>query len=408
MTPLLNGILVIEVGSVVLGPCAGQLLGDFGAEVIKIEPLNGDIARDAHPRGNGVGALFVNNNRNKKSLAIDLKQPEGRAVLDRLVRRADILLHNMRWDAASRLGLDFETIRQANPRIIHCAASGFGREGRYRNRPAFDDIIQAASGLAGLSSRTGEDPRFIPTNIADKVAALYTVQSILAALFARESGREGAIGIEIPMFEAVVSFLMNEHLGAATFDLDGEPGYPRILSSVRGPYRTSDGWLAVLPYTTAQWRRFLREAGKAEVCNENWFADSAQRQARSATLYRLIGEVLPERTTAEWMAALEPLDIPCSEVERLEDLLEDPHLQDIDFFRPPPGYPIGICRVAPQPAHFTGVTGSPDRPPPDLGADTQAVLAQCGFQQDEIDRLIEGGIVRTGAGGLSPSVQATG
>lgn len=408
MTPLLDGILVVEVGSVVLGPCAAQILGDFGAEVIKVEPLDGDIARSAHPRGEDGGALFVNNNRNKKSIAIDLKQPEGKEVLDRLVCRADVLLHNMRWDAARRLGLDFETVRKANQQIIHCAASGFGRGGRYRNRPAFDDIIQAASGLAGLPSRTGEDPRFIPTNVADKVAALYTAQSILAALVARRSGHTEAIGIEIPMFEAVVSFLMNEHLGAATFDLDGEPGYPRILSSARGPYRTSDGWLAVLPYTTAQWRRFLREAGKAEICEESWFADSAQRQAQTATLYRLIGEVLPERTTAEWMAALDPLDIPCSEVRNLEDLFEDPHLQDIDFFRPPPGYPAEICRVAPQPAHFSGVSSAPDRPPPQLGADTHAVLAQCGVPQDEIDRLVETGIVRSGPAGLSPPAQALG
>ena len=215
----------------VLGPYAGQILADLGAEVIKVEPLEGDIARDAHPSGTGGGALFVNNNRNKRMLALDLKAPEGRAALGKLIATADVLFHNMRVDAADRLGLGFDAVAAINPRIVHCAAIGFGQRGPYRDRPAFDDIIQAASGIAGLTQRDRRRCRdSCPTILADKVAALHAVYGVLAALVARANGREGAIRVEVPMFEALAAFVLNEHLADATFKPDGATGYPRILS----------------------------------------------------------------------------------------------------------------------------------------------------------------------------------
>jgi len=395
MLPLLEGIRVIEVGAVVLGPYAGQILADLGAEVIKVEPLEGDIARHAHPTGPGGGALFVNNNRNKKMLALDLKSADGRAALARLIERADVVFHNMRVDAAERLGLGFDAVAAINPRIVHCAAIGFGQRGRYRNRPAFDDIIQAASGIAGLGTATGGDPRFVPTILADKVAALHAVYGILAALVARANGREGPIQVEVPMFEALAAFLLNEHLAAATFEADGAVGYPRILSPNRRPFRTADGWIAVLPYTDRQWRAFLTEVGREDVIAQDWFADPRQRPAQIDSLYALVAEALPAQSTDAWIAALEARDVPCSRVAELGDLLTDPHLAEIGFFDVPGGYPDGVARTLPQPVVFDGIAPSPDTPPRPLGADSRQVLRDHGLDDEQIERLVEAGVVRT-------------
>lgn len=397
MTPLLKGVRIIEVGAVVLGPLAGQILADLGADVIKIEPLTGDVARDSHPSGSGDGALFINNNRNKRMIALDLKQPRGREALATLVAKSDVLMHNMRIDAAERLGLGFDAIAAINPRIVHCAAIGFGQRGRYRDRPAFDDIIQAASGLAGLSAQRGGEPQFMPTILADKVAALHVVYGILAALIARNNGREGAIKVEVPMFEAMVSFVMNEHLAGATFADDGALGYPRVMSPDRRPYRTADGWVAVLPYTGEQWRRFLDEAGRNDIAREAWFTNPRTRQSRIDDLYAIVAEVLTGRTTAEWIAALSKRDVPCAEVNLLDDLLDDPHLAEVGFFDVDPAFPAEIRRTLPQPVEFSGLDAERDRPPGALGQDTRAVLRECGLSDADIDALIDAGVAADGA-----------
>lgn len=394
MIPLLQGIRVLEVGSVVLGPYAGQILADLGAEVIKIEPLQGDIARDSHPSGPTTGgSLYVNNNRNKRTLAIDLKRVEGQEAMARLIARSDVLFHNMRTDAAERLGLTFDAARAINPQIIHCSAIGFGQRGRHRDRPAFDDIIQAASGVAGIYLEAGGDPHFMPTILADKVAALHAVYGILAALVARGQGRRNAIEIEVPMFETISAFILNEHLAGATFEKDGKVGYPRILSVNRRPFRTADGWIAVLPYTGDQWRRFLAEVDRDDICQADWFNDPRIRQERIDDLYGIVAACMPARTTEEWVEALTSRDVPCSEVNALSDLLTDGHLADIGFFDVAPSYPAEIKRMLPQPVHFSGIAAEPDTPPPPLGADSRAVLDEAGLGASEIDRLIATGVV---------------
>ncbi|AJP72079.1 CaiB/BaiF CoA transferase family protein [Sphingomonas hengshuiensis] len=398
MIPLLKGIRVIEIGAVVLGPYAGQILGDLGAEVIKVEPPEGDIARNAHPQGAGGGALFVNNNRNKRMLAIDLKRPEGRAALVRLIGTADVLLHNMRAEAAERLGLGFDAVAAINPRIVHCAATGFGQAGQYRDRPAFDDIIQAASGMAGLAMQHGGAPQFVPTIVADKVAALHIVYGILAALIARERGQPGPFRVEVPMFEAMVAFLMNEHLAEASFAEDGATGYPRILSPNRRPFRTADGWIAVLPYTAEQWRRFLAEIDREALCDETWFRDARMRQARINELYAILAESLPARTTDAWIAALSARDVPCARIATPDDLLHDPHLREIGFFDVPVGYPAGMARMVPQPVRFDTVAPVADAPPAAIGADSYAVLRDCGHDAAAIEALVAAGVIRTGPG----------
>jgi crotonobetainyl-CoA:carnitine CoA-transferase CaiB-like acyl-CoA transferase len=403
MMPLLQGIRILEVGSIVLGPYAGQILADLGADVIKVEPLQGDFARESHPHGATVdGALFINNNRNKRSLAIDLKREEGRDVFAKLLVKSDVLLHNMRADAAERLGLTFGAVARVNPRIVYCAALGFGQSGRYRERPAYDDIIQAASGLASLCLGPDGAPAFVPTIIADKVTALHVVHGILAALLARARGFAGAIALEVPMFETMVGFLMNEHLASATFAREGAVGYPRILAANHKPFRTADGWIAVLPYTGEQWRRFLEEIGRADVCGEHWFKDARHRQARTDELYAIAAEALLLGTTDEWIAALSARDIPCSRVNSLEDLLHDAHLADVGFFHVDPSYPADISRALQQPIRFSGIEPCWDRPPPALGADTRAVLQQLGLEAAEIETLIMDEVIKvTGGPGKS-------
>lgn len=377
-----------------MGPFAGQILADLGAEVIKVEPIEGDVARASQPQAGGVGALYVNNNRNKRGIAVDLKSKPGKAIIDRLIQRSDVLLHNMRPDAADRLGLGFDAVAALNPRMIYCSAIGFGQRGRYRGRPAFDDVIQAAAGLAGIAEHNGEDPRFIPTILADKVGALHAVYGILAALVARAKGRQAALRVEVPMFEALTSFVLNEHLASATFEEHGKVGYSRVLSPDRRPYRTRDGWIAVLPYTGEQWRRFLIEAGRTDVLDQPWFHQADTRQANIDYLYSVIASVLPQRDSADWLETLARLDIPCSQVNRLEDLLEDPHLHDVDFFHVGERYPPSIKRMLPQPVVFGGVAPLADLPPPALGEDTRIVLRECGYPETEIDQLLAQGIAR--------------
>ena len=403
MIPLLAGTRILELSAVVMGPFAGQILADLGAEVIKVEPIDGDVARTSQPQASGtasgMGALYVNNNRNKRAIAVDLKSARGKAIIDKLIQRSDVLLHNMRPEAADRLGLGFDAVAALNPRMIYCSAIGFGQRGRYRGRPAFDDVIQAAAGLAGITAHNDEDPRFIPTILADKVGALHAVYGILAALVARAHGRLEALRVEVPMFEALTSFILNEHLAAATFQQDGKVGYSRVLSPDRRPYRTRDGWIAVLPYTGEQWRRFLIEANRADVLSQPWFNQADSRHTHIDYLYSVIATVLPERDSATWLEALARLDIPCSQVNRLEDLLEDPHLHDVDFFHVGDRYPAHIKRMLPQPVVFGGVPSEEDLPPPELGADTRTVLSECGYLAAEIDDMLTQGVAR----GLAPS-----
>jgi crotonobetainyl-CoA:carnitine CoA-transferase CaiB-like acyl-CoA transferase len=388
MIPLLQGVRVLELSSVVMGPFCGQILADLGAAVIKVEPLEGEVARTSHPSAHGMGALYVNNNRNKRSLALDLKKQSGKEVFDRLLRNTDVLLHNMRPDAAQRLGVGFAAAAAINPRVVYCATIGFGERGRYRGQAAFDDVIQAASGLAGMAVRQGEDPRFVPTVLADKVSALHAVYAILAALLARTQGRSGAIRIEVPMFEAVTSFLLNEHLAAATFHEEGRVGYSRVLARDRRPYRTRDGWIAVMPYTAAQWRRFLTEVQRDDLLAQPWFADPEGRHAHIDDLYAAIAQVLPQRDSAMWLEVLSRLDIPCARVNLLEDLLDDPHLADVDFFAVGPRYPPHIKRMLPQPVVFDGIPPQDDSPPAQLGADTRTILQECGYTAAQIEELL--------------------
>ncbi len=395
MIPLLKGINVLEMSSVVMGPFVGQILADLGADVIKIEPLSGDIARETHPSPvKGLGALYLNNNRNKRVIALDIKHPAGSEVAKRLLKKSDVFLHNMREEAAERVGFGYAAAKAINPKIIYCAAIGYGQRGRYRDKPAYDDVIQAASGLAGLSQYLGNDPQFFPTIVADKVGALYAVYGILAALVARAQGHDESIKVEMSMFEALASFVLNEHLAGGTFtDTDPSVGYHRILSPNRRPYKTSDGWIVVLPYTFNQWTSFFREVGRTDILESGWLQDSTERSRRVNYLYGEIAKSLTDRSTDEWHAKLSKLDIPCSRVNSVADLLEDPHLEDVGFFKLNGEFPPEVKRAIPQPVQFTGIDPQPDKAAPPLGANTREILRACGYDGSEIEALLARGAV---------------
>ena len=388
MLPLLSNVTVLDLSSIVMGPMATQALGDLGADIIKIEPPAGDLARaSGTPGPDGTGALFANNNRNKRSIVLDLKSKDDRTVLDRLVARADVLLHNLRPAAAKRLGLDAARLLALNPRLIHCATVGYGSDGPYAEKPAYDDVIQAASGLVYLPTETGREPAFVPSIVADKVAGLYAVQAVLAALYRRERSGSGC-AIEVPMFECLVSFLFNEHLDAASFEEDAAPGYRRLLTEHRRPHAAADGWLAVMPYSEAHWRRLLKEFGRQDILDADWFPTAAGRNARSAELYQAISEGLSEQGTAHWIGRFEELDIPYSCINSLRSLLDHPHLAAKGFFRPRDDT-AGRVRSVPQPVRFSDVQESPDRAAPRCNGDMREILTQFGFGEDEIGRILE-------------------
>lgn len=383
MLDLLKPFRILDASTIVMGPMAGQVLGDLGAEVIKLEPPTGDLARSSGTRGpDGTGALFANNNRNKLGVVADLKTPEGQVILGELLDHSDVVLHNMRPAAARRVGLDAETVRQGRPRLIHCAATGYGSGGPYAGRPAYDDIIQAAGGLAALPTRVGAEPAYVPTIVADKIGGLHILYAILAALLARERTGQGQ-AIEVPMFECLVAFLMNEHLDAASFDPGGRPGYVRLLNPSRRPYATADGWLSVMPYDERHWRAVLDAMGETGIPSESWFGDPAQRNARSDRLYHRLATGLTQKPTEAWIAIFEAKDIPYARVAGIDDLLSDPHLSAQNFFAASDDLP-GRVRSVPLPVRFDGVAQGRDHAAPGLGTHAAEVLRRLG---EEVPRV---------------------
>ena len=394
MYPLLKGLRIVDITTIILGPYATQILGDLGAEIIKVETLDGDMNRSTPPQGApGIGAVFANNNRNKRSLAVDLKKPEGKDILQRLIGSADALVHNMRQDALDRLGFSWEAVHAINPRLVYCAALGYGSDGPYAGKPAYDDIIQGASGIAGLTARRDGAPAYHPMVTADKVAALHVVYGVLAALLHRErSGGQGQ-KIEMPMLEAMAGFTLNEHLMGATFDEAGGTGYHRTLSPNRRPFPTKDGFISLLPYTTEQWRRVMTALGRVDLVEAVWFNDNPARSKRSDELYGILASSFGGRTSAEWLEVFERLDVPCGPVNSLDGLLTDPHLVAVNFFKPNFSEPTPIRRSLRQAVIFDGLTAEPDAPPPAIGEDSRALLGELGYSVQDVAGLIGGRVV---------------
>ncbi|HRK18944.1 MAG TPA: CoA transferase [Hyphomicrobiaceae bacterium] len=389
MIPILDGYRIIDLTAVILGPYGAQILGDLGADVIKVESPDGDNMRPISPTAApGMSALFANNNRNKRSVVLDLKSAAGKRALVALIKTADILVHNMRQDALDKLGFGFDAVRAIKPDLIYCAAVGFGRDGPYAGRPAYDDVIQAASGLAGLSELRDGTPVYAPSIIADKVTGLHLAYAVLAAVLQKERKGTPPGYVEIPMFETMVAFNLNEHLSGATWGDDGSRGYQRAVARDRRPYQTKDSWVAVLPYTPAHWARVLKELGHGDVVESAWFKDPTERSRNFDKLYGILAKELPKRTTEEWLAVFDRLDVPNAPVRSPTDLIHDPHLAAVDFFTPNFGSPTPVKRTLRAPVVFGDIEVKPDKPPPMLGADTEALLREVGLDAADIAEIV--------------------
>jgi crotonobetainyl-CoA:carnitine CoA-transferase CaiB-like acyl-CoA transferase len=389
MIPLLKGLRILDLTAVILGPYATQILGDFGAEVIKVEPPEGDSMRPVAPVAQpGLSAIFSNFNRNKRSVALDLKSEAGKAALRKLLPTADVFVHNMRQEAMDKLGFTFKAVREVNPRIIYAAAIGYGRHGRYAGKPAYDDVIQAASGFAGLFQMRDGAPLYAPTIAADKVSGLHLAYAVMAALLYRERTGEVPGYVEVPMFELMAAFSLSEHMSSATFDENGKVGYVRVISPSRRPYKTKDGWVGVLPYTQRNWTKILHEIGRADVAEFDWFKNATERSRRVDELYDMLAVAMVDRSTAEWLAVFERLDIPSQPVRLPNDLMHDPHLQDVGFFQTNFAGETPVTRTLRQAVNMEGVEGAPDRPPPLLGADTADILREAGCSDAEIAAVL--------------------
>ncbi|MGE8317746.1 MAG: CaiB/BaiF CoA transferase family protein [Comamonas sp.] len=374
----LHGIRVVDMTSVGMGPMATQMLGDMGADVIKVESAEGDVFRHVTPqRHAAMSHTHLNLNRNKRSVVIDAKSEEGRRQLDALIAEADVFITNMRAPAVRRLGLDYETLQTRFPQLVYCACYGYSERGPYAGRAAVDDTIQAVSGLAWLQGGVeGQAPQYVNTVAADKVVALYVANAVTSALLARERGAGGQ-AIEVPMFECMVAFLAPEHLAGLTFvPPEGPAGYARLLNAYRRPFRTQDGYISVVPYTTPQWQRFFALTGHAEMADDPRYQTLHSRSRHFPELYRYVDTVLAERSTAEWLDLLATADIPFAPVNDFEALLADPHLQATGFWHTSEHPTEGPLIQAGLPVSFSATPPAIRRHPPNLGEHTAEILGQ--------------------------------
>ncbi len=390
----LSGMRVLDLTSVVLGPLATQILGDYGADIIKVESLTGDMMRaNGVSRNKGMSSIFLALNRNKRSLGVNLQTPEGASLLARLIPSVDVLVHNMRTDAIARLGFGYDAVRSLNPEIIYCAATGFDQDGPDRAKPAFDDIIQAASGLAAMVSIGRDRPAYVPTLVADKTAGMAVANAILAALFHRQRSGEGQF-IEVPMFETFAAFMLAEHLGGMTFEPPAGPaGYARLLEGGRAPSPTKDGHIAILPYTAAHWIAFARAIGREDLVAGLELDDPNRRNANIQKLYRVVAEETPKRTCAEWMAICERLDIPASALTAIDALPAHPQLEASGLFQTMPHPSEGTLRYVRPTTKFSRSPASVRIPAPRIGEHSRELLREVGVTDGEIDALIARGII---------------
>lgn len=388
----LQGLRVLDLSTVVMGPYASHLLADMGADVVKLESPAGDQVRFYRPqRGQDLSGMFLSLHRNKRSIVLDLKDPNAQAAFVKLAAGFDVVLHNFRPKVARRLGATYEQLSTVNPRAIVCKIYGFGADGPYAAKPAYDDVIQAASGLSALHARARGVPQYVPSMVCDKIVGQAAALAILAACHQRAMHGRGS-EVEVPMFETMVAFNLAENLAMAAFDPPmGRIGWARNISPMRKPFKTADGYACLLPYSDKNWRDFMVHAGLAQIMDDPRFRTLADRAQNIDALYVHVEEAAIQRTTAEWMDFCEAHDIPCSPINEMEDLWNDAHLQAVDMFQRAEHPTEGAYRVWRSPMRFGNAEWQLRRHAPHLGEHTREVLTEAGFSAEDIERLATNG-----------------
>ena len=392
----LKGIKVIDASSILMVPYCTRLLADMGAEIIKVETISGDNTRYIGPSVNkGMAAVFLNINRNKKSISVDLKSADGRLIIYKLIKKSDVFVSNIRKASLERLKLTHSDFIKINPKIITANAVGFSSKGPYAGLPAFDDTIQAISGMAAYQETYSDQPSYTSGATADKVTGLMLGMSILSALFNREKNGEGT-ELEVPMMETMVDFTLVEHLYGYNFlPPKAPPVYPRQSSPNRKPYKTLDGYIAVLPYSDDQWLRFFSIIKKENILKDSKFCSLESRNQNIDELYKILSEELKKRNTSYWIKNLREQDIPATKVNFPKDLFEDEHLERTNFFKVQDHPTEGKLLYPSFPVEFNeDETSSESLHAPSLGENTKEILTDLGYSEFEIESFVSKGTVK--------------
>jgi crotonobetainyl-CoA:carnitine CoA-transferase CaiB-like acyl-CoA transferase len=387
----LHGVRVVELATVVMAPYAGQMLGDLGADVIKVEhgPDSSRLMGAGTTRG--LSGVALNLHRNKRSISLDVKSDAGAKVLRQLLSTADVFLTNLRPGPLDRLGLRYEDLAEEFPRLVYCESHGFASGTPEENAPVYDDIIQALTGLPSLNQKVLGTTAFMPSLIGDKITGVMIATGVLAALVHRERTGEGQ-KVEVPMFDTVLSFNLVEHLAAAA--IPGEPaGYSRIMTRHRGPHQTTDGYVAIMPYTDDHWRALFEEVDRMDMMERPWFAEHGARLREADRVFQDLAEIVIERTTDEWLELCERLGIPAAPVPTMDEIVNDP-ARHRGVLRDETHPIVGTYRHIESPIKMSATPTSLRRSAPLVGEQTDEILAELGYSPAEIDEMIEDGDAR--------------
>ncbi|MCW2831900.1 MAG: CoA transferase [Aeromicrobium sp.] len=390
MTLPLNGLRIVDFTNVVMGPYATQVLADYGADVIKIEAPRGDTTRQIPPMRNpDMGTTFIVLNRNKRSVVLDLKTPEGVEALEAIVKTADVFISNVRPQALARLGITYEKLSSTNPRLIWMGLVGFGSTGPYAGRPAYDDLIQGLTAVPDMLTRAGSaEPHYMPISFNDRAVGLHAAIPLLAPVRQRDAEGVGQ-EVEVPMYETMAQFSLGDHMGGLTFDPpNGPPGYTRTLNPSRRPYKTSDGYICAIIYTDAHWKSFYQAIGDHDrFASDPRVGTFLARTDHAAALYQEVSDAMESRTTDEWLALFDELDIPATRLHTLESATYDPHLEAVGMFSVTEHPTEGRIRQMNVPTSWSRVEFPPHSPAPTLGEHTRDILREVGADDALIDKV---------------------
>ena len=386
----LSGLKVIDLTNIIMGPYTTQLLGDLGADVIKVEDVNGDMTRNIGiQKSLNMASMYLGVNRNKRSIVLDLKKKKSKQVLWKLIKKSDVFIHNMRPTKLINLGFSPLKIKKKNNKMIFVGLYGYGKHGEYTGQPAFDDIIQGQSGLASLYQLTKKQPLFVPSVVADKTIGLLASTALLSAYIQSLKTGEGSC-VEVSMFEGMTSYTLLEHqYGQIFLPSKDNIGYPRLLSKNRKPYKTKDGYICILPYTDKQWFKFFEIINKKELINDKRFSNIKARSKDINLLYKLVEKSVRKKTKEQLCKVLKKNDIPHGIVNTLADLKNDKHLKKVKFFREIKHPSEGKIVVPDTGIKINNKSLAIRKHQPSLGENSKEILKEIGYNEIEIKKILD-------------------